>query len=156
VKLYTALRLDDQQVALLPSRSWHAGEIRRKRGWRGSGPSLQGWHLAVAFKITCWTRTATLMQHYADGDRVYIFGFSRGAYTARALAGLLARIWAALPRQRGPYSLRLAHVYPEDRNPKGAERAYHLDGHHISGHVFPIGISRFISLGLWDTVSSVG
>jgi uncharacterized protein (DUF2235 family) len=32
-----------------------------------------------------------LMQNYQPEDKVYIFGFSRGAYTARALVGLLAR-----------------------------------------------------------------
>lgn len=30
-----------------------------------------------------------LMQRYQAGDRVFIFGFSRGAYSARALAGML-------------------------------------------------------------------
>jgi uncharacterized protein (DUF2235 family) len=30
-----------------------------------------------------------LMQTYQPGDRIFIFGFSRGAYTARALAGML-------------------------------------------------------------------
>jgi uncharacterized protein (DUF2235 family) len=32
-----------------------------------------------------------LMQHYQPKDEIYIFGFSRGAYTARALAGMLIR-----------------------------------------------------------------
>jgi len=32
---------------------------------------------------------AYLMEHYEDGDRVFIFGFSRGAYTARALAAFI-------------------------------------------------------------------
>jgi uncharacterized protein (DUF2235 family) len=32
-----------------------------------------------------------LMQHWRPGDAIYIFGFSRGAYTARALAGMLLR-----------------------------------------------------------------
>ncbi|MFO1069833.1 MAG: DUF2235 domain-containing protein [Geminicoccaceae bacterium] len=30
-----------------------------------------------------------LSQHYAPGDSIYIFGFSRGAYTARSLCGFL-------------------------------------------------------------------
>src|SRR3954469_15317001 len=30
-----------------------------------------------------------LVNNYADGDEVYLFGFSRGAYTARSLAGLI-------------------------------------------------------------------
>jgi uncharacterized protein (DUF2235 family) len=32
---------------------------------------------------------AFLMRNWQPGDRVFLFGFSRGAYTARALAGLL-------------------------------------------------------------------
>ncbi|MCP1975690.1 T6SS phospholipase effector Tle1-like catalytic domain-containing protein, partial [Bradyrhizobium elkanii] len=31
-----------------------------------------------------------LIENYRDGDEIFIFGFSRGAYTARALAGLIA------------------------------------------------------------------
>jgi uncharacterized protein (DUF2235 family) len=31
-----------------------------------------------------------LVERYRDGDEVYIFGFSRGAYTARSLVGLIA------------------------------------------------------------------
>ncbi|MCB9844617.1 MAG: DUF2235 domain-containing protein [Phycisphaeraceae bacterium] len=29
-----------------------------------------------------------LMEFYEEGDRIYLFGFSRGAYTVRAVAGL--------------------------------------------------------------------
>jgi len=32
-----------------------------------------------------------LCRNYEDGDRVYCFGFSRGAFTARVLAGLISR-----------------------------------------------------------------
>lgn len=31
-----------------------------------------------------------LIENYNDGDEIFIFGFSRGAYTARSLAGLVA------------------------------------------------------------------
>jgi uncharacterized protein (DUF2235 family) len=30
-----------------------------------------------------------LIENYSDGDEIFIFGFSRGAYTARSLAGVL-------------------------------------------------------------------
>lgn len=33
-----------------------------------------------------------LMQNYRTGDKICIFGFSRGAYTARALAGMLHKV----------------------------------------------------------------
>jgi hypothetical protein len=32
-----------------------------------------------------------LVERYRDGDEVYIFGFSRGAFTARSLVGMIAR-----------------------------------------------------------------
>jgi uncharacterized protein (DUF2235 family) len=32
-----------------------------------------------------------LMEHYNDGDEVFVFGFSRGAYTARSLTGMIAK-----------------------------------------------------------------
>lgn len=38
-----------------------------------------------------------LMDNYKPGDKISIFGFSRGAYTARALAGFLTKI-GLLPR----------------------------------------------------------
>ena len=44
-----------------------------------------------------------LMNHWNPGDEIYIFGFSRGAYTARAMAGLLAgRDHPARWREPGP------------------------------------------------------
>ena len=38
-----------------------------------------------------------IMNNYNPGDKISIFGFSRGAYTARALAGFLSKI-GLLPR----------------------------------------------------------
>lgn len=38
-----------------------------------------------------------LMQNYRAGDKICIFGFSRGAYTARALGGMLFKVRAYIP-----------------------------------------------------------
>jgi len=38
-----------------------------------------------------------LMEAWEPGDRLYIFGFSRGAFTARALAGMLYRVGLLRP-----------------------------------------------------------
>ncbi|KGT74260.1 hypothetical protein MA20_39910 [Bradyrhizobium japonicum] len=40
-----------------------------------------------------------LVEHYAPGDRIYLFGFSRGAYTVRVLAGLIHKIGLISPEQ---------------------------------------------------------
>jgi uncharacterized protein (DUF2235 family) len=38
-----------------------------------------------------------LVENYNDGDDIFIFGFSRGAYTARALAGLVTKFGLLKP-----------------------------------------------------------
>jgi uncharacterized protein (DUF2235 family) len=40
-----------------------------------------------------------LVDNYADGDRIYLFGFSRGAYTVRVLAGLIHKVGLLSPQQ---------------------------------------------------------
>ena len=50
-----------------------------------------------------------LMNYWERGDRVFLFGFSRGAYSARVLAGMLHAI-GVLPRgseNMVPYAMRL-------------------------------------------------
>lgn len=44
--------------------------------------------------IDCY---AALIRLYRDGDRVFLFGFSRGAYTVRCLSGVLA--YCGIPRK---------------------------------------------------------
>jgi uncharacterized protein (DUF2235 family) len=43
-----------------------------------------------------------LMANYKEGDKVYLFGFSRGAYTVRCLAGILNKIGLL---QKGSFNL---------------------------------------------------
>ena len=38
-----------------------------------------------------------LIENYNEGDEIFIFGFSRGAYTARSLAGLIAKLGILKP-----------------------------------------------------------
>ncbi|GLH81309.1 hypothetical protein SSBR45G_62180 [Bradyrhizobium sp. SSBR45G] len=40
-----------------------------------------------------------LATHYQDGDRIFLFGFSRGAYTVRVLAGLIHKVGLISPDQ---------------------------------------------------------
>ncbi|WP_257167864.1 DUF2235 domain-containing protein [Bradyrhizobium sp. SRS-191] len=40
-----------------------------------------------------------LATHYEDGDRIFLFGFSRGAYTVRVLAGLIHKVGLISPDQ---------------------------------------------------------
>jgi uncharacterized protein (DUF2235 family) len=94
-----------------------------------------------------------LMNVYADGDNVYLFGFSRGAYTARALAGVLHMFGLLGPGNDGliPYIIRL--YAKRTRDAAGMTHTFQVaDGFKATfGRHCPL---HFV--GVWDTVSSVG
>lgn len=107
-----------------------------------------------------------LMRVWQPGDDVYLFGFSRGAYSARVLAGLLHAV-GLLPRGNEnlvPYAMRL---YQGVRNERQATNAMQGQWAQLcndfrwtfSRQAFDGDDARHFPvhfLGLWDTVSSVG
>jgi uncharacterized protein (DUF2235 family) len=94
-----------------------------------------------------------LMNSYEEGDKVFLFGFSRGAYTARALAGVLHMFGLLYPGNDGliPYILRM--YAKRTRDAAGMTHTFAVaDG-------FKDTFCRHCPLnlvGVWDTVSSVG
>jgi uncharacterized protein (DUF2235 family) len=99
-----------------------------------------------------------LCDTFSPGDRVFIFGFSRGAYTARALTGLL-KMYGLIQSGNAPlapYAIRMIFAINRAtlRNDKAtADRVFEL------AHRFNATFSRSCQpyfVGLWDTVSSVG
>ena len=51
---------------------------------------ILGLAFGVGLRQNLGNAYASLMDQYEDGDEIFVFGFSRGAYTARALTGMLA------------------------------------------------------------------
>jgi uncharacterized protein (DUF2235 family) len=115
---------------------------------------------------------AFLMQNYEPGDRIYIFGFSRGAYTARALTGLLSRV-GLLDRGNNsliPYVIkyyREGNDYQLNFFKKRFSRTYALTRGQVIPEPWEDPQSKFMKesskgvipvhfLGVWDTVSSIG
>ncbi|MEO6828236.1 MAG: DUF2235 domain-containing protein [Acidobacteriaceae bacterium] len=84
---------------------------------------------------------------YEAGDQVYLFGFSRGAYTARSLAGMIAN--CGLPT--GAFTDDCVEkVFAAYRDP--VNRASILAGLGSCG-LSDAGIEM---IGVWDTVGSLG
>lgn len=86
-----------------------------------------------------------LMDKYREGDKVYLFGFSRGAYTARSLGGMLNKCGLL---QKGsnnlvPYASHIYRNKDNDEVAKGFKKTF-------SRECTPLFI------GVWDTVKSVG
>jgi uncharacterized protein (DUF2235 family) len=148
VKLYRCAERGDKQRIF-----YHPGI--------GTVPLITDWSPAAQSAIatfglaTGWGLDATilaaycyLINAYQPGDRIFLFGFSRGAYTARAIAGLIHLIGLLEPDQRNlaEYALK---AY------KRADREDRLDiawqfRRVIGGRRVPIHF-----LGVWDTVASV-
>ncbi|KIK52337.1 hypothetical protein GYMLUDRAFT_180219 [Collybiopsis luxurians FD-317 M1] len=88
-----------------------------------------------------------IMQNYIAGDRICIFGFSRGAYTARSLAGMIHKI-GVLPadnHQQIPFAYKM--YTQADKTGWEQSNAFKK--------AFSIDVDIEF-LGVWDTVSSVG
>lgn len=85
-----------------------------------------------------------LAHHYEDGDQVYLFGFSRGAFTVRSLAGMIFK--CGLLRAGNDNLVEYAsNVYSTEHNDDLAA------GFKVAfGRRCPI---HFI--GVWDTVKSL-
>jgi uncharacterized protein (DUF2235 family) len=89
-----------------------------------------------------------LVDTYEDGDDLYFFGFSRGAFTARSLVGLVRN--CGVLRRENADRIQQAYELYRDRieTPRGmASTAFRR------GYSFEPGI-RFI--GVWDTVGALG
>jgi uncharacterized protein (DUF2235 family) len=84
---------------------------------------------------------------YEAGDEIFIFGFSRGAYTARSLAGMIAN--CGLPMQNFDDALVEA-AFKAYRNK--AQRADILAGLGQYSMILP----QITMVGVWDTVGSLG
>jgi len=91
-----------------------------------------------------------LMLNYEPADKVYLFGFSRGAYAVRAVAALLHSV-GLLHRDTEsllPYGLR---YWQSDFGPQSPGGATCAEFKATLAQLCPV---HFI--GVWDTVSSVG
>src|SRR6476660_8936470 len=146
VKLYKMLVHDDSQLGY-----YHPGV-----GTMGARSALSGitrwWTrvigLAFGYGISDNIADAYqfLMRTFQPEDTLYVFGFSRGAYTARALCGMLRIIGLLREDNEGliPYSIRMIKQ-------KKIDFAVAAD--------FKKTFCRECKphfVGVWDTVSSVG
>jgi uncharacterized protein (DUF2235 family) len=115
-----------------------------------------------------------LAHQYRVGDRIFVFGFSRGAYTARALTGMLRTVGLLHPDADNmvPYAVKLyakSGKMPDpgkkpDAKAKQAEKAFwklrrdfrERFGNSDFPNAFDTQHKQVQFLGVWDTVKFVG
>ena len=98
-----------------------------------------------------------LMQNYRPGDQIYLFGFSRGAFTARALAGVV-NLFGLLRPELANMVPTLLHIYFLKRETQEQRDAVKNEAEEIQRlFVEPKFNNVWIHfIGVWDTVASIG
>ena len=76
--------------------AWKAGKTRCAGGTsRASAPNRMRRYAVAPWVGGCSSKSRKgyrfLLKHFQPGDEIYIYGFSRGAYSARSLAGMIIR-----------------------------------------------------------------
>jgi uncharacterized protein (DUF2235 family) len=84
------------------------------------------------------------------GDEIYLFGFSRGAYTARSLSGMIARFGVPTKNLDNMTVKLIFDAYREPDQAKKSQLKSDLDQHY---GLAPVVVSM---VGVWDTVGSLG
>lgn len=102
-----------------------------------------------------------LALNYAPGDEVFVFGFSRGAYTARSVAGLVGSI--GLLTRAGMIrdgvlrqALDLYRLRPAQETPEELARRKETIAAFRAEHCHPAETTTIRFLGVFDTVGALG
>ncbi len=141
VDLYTLALKNERQIAFydpgVGTGGWEyeeSGSLKAKSD-QATGEGLQK-NVEDAYRI--------LMDCYEEGDKVYLFGFSRGAFTVRALGGMI-------------YKCGLLRA-DNDNLLEYASKIYNTAGDDDIARSFKATFCRpcpVYCIGVWDTVDSL-
>ena len=147
-------RLKSLTAETADQRVYYSQGVGTKRGESARG-GVTGWGIDDEI-IEAYT---WLIQNFDDGDEIFIFGFSRGAYTARSLSGLICK--CGVLKLGAPLSIEqlyaryriydaptirslLGKALPEDAS---------IEEQWLTKYSRPTKV-KFV--GVWDTVGSLG
>jgi uncharacterized protein (DUF2235 family) len=137
--------------ALLPTDG--NGELQEKRYRRGVGTGglldrFLGGAFGIGLSASLRYGYGFLVDNFSPGDRIFLFGFSRGAYTARSLGGMIGAAGLLEPQ----HAHRIADAFEYYRTPKEARPL-------LPGHALFTDETRrpqVTMIGVWDTVGALG
>lgn len=152
VRLHNALS-ETNDVGVRQLRYYHPGVGTEGTWWE----KVAGGTVGVGLSSNVMSAYKWLGVTYEPDDRIYLFGFSRGAYTVRSLAGMMCRcglldlsglhdadVWA-----------RVKQAYDRGYRKK-EQRAEWAAGWSFHGAGDPEPLVRVFFLGVWDTVGALG
>ena len=123
-----------------------------------SGEHLSGGMFGIGINQEVTSAYEWLLEHYEPDAQIFIFGFSRGAFTARSLAGFISK--CGLLKPGSPVSLKQLY----ERYRKGTAQSVRALGRVASTELSQEDqwikeYSRAIPIwfqGVWDTVGALG
>jgi uncharacterized protein (DUF2235 family) len=156
LRLFRSLAKGDEQVSFydpgvgtLPSASGHWSRLKR---WAMTINQANGGDLYRQFG----NAMVFLAQNFREGDRIYLIGFSRGAYAARAVAGAIFAMGVLKPEHVN----LVPHMWANYADDAGKFGGSGNSGDRWRGyHVFRKSFcreTRVRFIGVWDTVSAFG
>jgi uncharacterized protein (DUF2235 family) len=134
--------------------------------WRGVGTKwnqrLRGGAFGMGLTKNVRDAYEWLVDQYEDGDQIYLFGFSRGAFTARSISGLI--INCGLLRSGAGMSVdEIFDLYQAGKEKRSIYRLDYLQERRPeeldAAEIRLLQCSRRVPIkmiGVWDTVGSLG
>jgi len=116
--------------------------------WRQDVATIAGLALGYGLDENVLSAYKFLVETWREGDRIFLFGFSRGAWTARVLAGLIHLIGLVRPEQLNMCDSALG-AYKRAAGDDDLPFAWHFS--RVIGARRPT--IHFV--GVWDSVGSV-
>lgn len=148
LKLFRIVLKNDHQRVYYSAGIGTIGSNDAWARWRQNAKSVFGLATGYGLDADILSAYEFICRHYDDGDAIFLFGFSRGAYTVRAVAGMVHLI-GILPLDQlniADYALR-SYKQVSDEGDFG-----------IAWHFSKVSGAREVRikfLGVWDTVASV-
>lgn len=122
----------------------HYAEGQQWEAWRGL-PDLA---LGQAIPSRIATAYGWLASHYQPGDQIFLFGYSRGAFAVRSLAGMIGRVGLLRPTAATERNIRLGWRYYQEGGSPSAMAAFRKRRCHAQTPIQMIGV--------FDTVMALG
>ena len=102
----------------------------------------------VGINLTISSGYSALSRAYAPGDKILLFGFSRGAYAVRSLAGMIGRI--GLLKAEHMSNRRVQRAFRHYENGRNAPKAAAFSRAYCHEDI------KIDMVGVWDTIKALG
>ncbi len=150
VKIYNAIA-DEDGSGIRQLKYYHPG----LGGEGGIMKSITGGAFGAGITRHICSAYHWLSYNYEEGDEIFLYGFSRGAFTVRSLAGFLGKGLLDLADLKEKESWRRVHkAYKEGYRVKNSDRSHWVEN---DWKFFNGGAAVEVEfLGVWDTVGALG